>query len=152
MATLRRVVVDPNVLVSAAITTGGVTAAILDLIDAGVIVPIVSPRLLAELDAVLRRDKFRDWLDLDTVAAFMAELERLAEAAVDPSEIPAVSPDPDDDYLLALAQTTRADALVSGDPDLTGLTLNDLPVLAPRQLLDELAAALDEPTGTEEPG
>jgi putative PIN family toxin of toxin-antitoxin system len=86
VATLRRIVVDPNVLVSAATTTGGVTAAILDLIDAGVIVPIVSPRLLAELDAVLRRDKFRDWLDLDTAAAFMAELERLAETAVELDE------------------------------------------------------------------
>jgi len=141
---LRRVVVDPNVLVSAAITAGGTTAAIIDLIDSGIVVPIVSPRLLAELGGVLRRDRFRAWLDLDQVASFLAEVERLAEVSDDPERVPAVSPDPDDDYLIALAHVSRADALVSGDPDLTQLLLDDLLVLTPRGLLDALAARLGD--------
>jgi putative PIN family toxin of toxin-antitoxin system len=149
---LLRVVIDPNVFVSAAISAGGATAAIVDLIDAGVIVPVVSPRLLGELDGVLRREKFRAWLTIDQVNAFVTELERLAESADDPDHVPSVSPDPDDDYLLALARTTQADALVSGDPDLTELTLDDLPVVTPRELLDELTAALnDDATHPEQP-
>lgn len=53
-----------------------------------------------------------------------------------------MSRDPDDDYLIALARTARADALVSGDADLTDLDLTDLPVLTPRQFLEDLVAAL----------
>jgi uncharacterized protein len=141
-----RIVFDPNVLVSAAISPAGAPAVILNLIDAGAITAIVSPRLLAELGGVLRREKFRAWLDLDEVTAYLDELERLAEAVEDPSEVPTVSPDPDDDYLIALARTTNAEAVVSGDTDLTGLSLADMPTLTPRQLLDELTAALDDPT------
>lgn len=139
-------VIDSNVLVSAAISPTGAPAVILDLIDAGAITAIASPRLLAELDGVLRREKFRTWLDLDEVTAYLDEFERLAEAVDDPSEVPTVSPDPDDDYLIALARTTHADAVISGDSDLTGLALTGMPTLTPRQLLDELAAALDDPT------
>lgn len=141
-----RIVIDPNVLVSAAISPAGSPAVLLTLIDAGAITAILSPRLLAELGGVLRRGRFRAWLDLDEVTAYLDELERLAEAVDDPAEVPIVSPDPDDDYLIALARTTNADAVVSGDTDLTGLALADLPTLTPRQLLDELAAARDDPT------
>ncbi len=151
MGPVRRVVVDPNVFISAAISSEGATAALIDLIDAGMLLPVVSPRLLAELDGVLRREKFRTWLDLAQVAGLITELERLGEIADDPVEVPTVSPDPDDDYLIALARSTGADALVSGDRDLTELDLTDLPVLTPRQLLDELAAELDvEPLDDEQ--
>lgn len=145
-----RVVVDPNVFVSAAISTGGATSAVIDLIDAGVIVPVVSSQLLAELHGVLRRDKFREWLDLDHAVEFVAELERRAETAFDPAEARRVSSDPDDDYLVALARSTHVDALVSGDADLTELDLDDLTVLTPRQLLEEVAAALDDPAPDDE--
>lgn len=132
--------------VSAAISSGGATAAIGDLIDAGVLVPIVSPTLLAELRGVLRREKFRAWLDHEQAAAFVIELERLAEPHDDPAEIPPVSIDPDDDYLVALARAADADALVSGDADITDLTLGPLAVLTPRQLLDRVTSDLgDEP-------
>jgi putative PIN family toxin of toxin-antitoxin system len=106
-----RVVIDPNVLVSAAISPAGATAAIVGLIDAGAITAIVSSRLLTELGGVLRREKFRTWLGLDEVAAYVDELERLAELVEDPSEVPIVSPDPDDDYLIALARPGRRGCL-----------------------------------------
>lgn len=78
MPTPQRVVLDPNVFVSAAISSGGTTAAIMDLIDAGLVVPVISPTLLAELTGVLRREKFRAWLALEQVRSFIAEWERLA--------------------------------------------------------------------------
>lgn len=93
----RRIVVDPNVLVSAAITPSGATAAVTDLIDAGIIVPIVSPKLLAELDGVLRREKFRQYLSPQEVEAYVSELTRRGELWDDPPDPPGVSPDRDDD-------------------------------------------------------
>jgi predicted nucleic acid-binding protein len=50
-----------------------------------------------------------------------------------------VTRDPDDDYLVGLARSTAADALVSGDRDLTDLTLGDVRLLTPRAFLDQLA-------------
>jgi predicted nucleic acid-binding protein len=53
-------------------------------------------------------------------------------------EPPEVSPDPDDDYLIALARVAGADYLISGDRHLLDLTDPDPPVLTPRQFLDLL--------------
>ncbi len=52
-----------------------------------------------------------------------------------------LSRDPDDDYLVALAQRENAKALVSGDSDLTALKQNDPPVLTPAQALTHLDEA-----------
>ncbi len=145
----RRVVIDPNVLVSAAITPSGATAAVTDLVDAGIIVPIVSPMLLAELDGVLRRQKFREYLSPPEVDAYVAELARRGEPWDDLADPPTVSPDRDDDYLIALARAAGADALVTGDTDLIELDLPDVPALTPRQLL-EIHATDAEPSA--EPG
>jgi predicted nucleic acid-binding protein len=49
------------------------------------------------------------------------------------------SPDPDDDYLLALAVSRRA-FLVTGDQHLLGIRA-DLPILTPAQFLLELHSA-----------
>lgn len=143
MRSLRRVVFDPNVLVSGLISAHGTPASLVDLIDAGVVVPIVCPNLLDELRRVLKRPKFRRYVSTDQASTFLSELAHSAEHRSDPTQPPSVSRDPDDDYLIALARTARADVLVSGDADLTDLDLDDLPVLTPRQLLDELVDALD---------
>lgn len=72
----------------------GATAAVIDLINAGVILTVVSPMLLAEPGGVLCLDKFRDWLDLEHESEFVSELERLAEIADRPAGIRPVSSGP----------------------------------------------------------
>jgi putative PIN family toxin of toxin-antitoxin system len=132
----RRVVIDPNVLVSGAITPRGASARIIALIDSGVLIAVASPKLIEELAGVLRRPKFRRYLDAEATEDFLAEFAALSDPHPDPADAPAVSPDAKDDYLIALAQAAQADALVSGDPDLHGLPVADLRVLTPRGLLD----------------
>ncbi len=58
----------------------------------------------------------------------------LAEDSPDPA--PVRSPDPDDDYLLALAIGGRA-FLVTGDQHLLGLR-EDLPILTPAEFVTKL--------------
>ncbi len=58
----------------------------------------------------------------------------------DPASIPRVTPDPNDDYLVALARAAKVRFLVSGDPHLTGLQDADPPVLTPRGLADRLSS------------
>ena len=100
---------------------------------------IVSPQLLAELKDVLSRDKFRRYLSKDEADQFVALIRREAELRRDPLAAPRVSADPKDDYLVALAQATGADLLVSGDPHLTRLEHFRPPVTTPAGLADRLA-------------
>lgn len=146
MRPLRRVVFDPNVLVSGLISAHGAPASLVDLIDAGVVVPVVCPTLVGELRRVLHRPKFRPYVSPDQAATFLGEFAHSAEHHDDPVEPPSVSRDADDDYLVALARTAQADALVSGDKDVTQLVLDDMPVQTPRELLDDLTALLEAGT------
>lgn len=135
---MRRVVLDPGVLVSALIAPDGSPARLLREIRAGSLELIVSPLLLRELEGVLSRPKFRRYADLATVSEYVDLLQREALAVPDPDEpAPLRSADPDDDYLIALAQSQNA-VLVSGDKHLLGIG-GGAPILAAADLLREAA-------------
>jgi uncharacterized protein len=127
-----RAVLDPGVLVSALITPSGRPAKLLLSARAGGFDLVVSPLLLDELESVLQRKKFRRYVDLDRVAAYLDLLRRDAELVADP-ETPSPIPckDPGDDYLIALALSQSA-ALVSGDSDLLELA-DKIPVFSPAE-------------------
>lgn len=135
---MRRVVLDPGVLVSALITPSGTAARLLAEMSAGNLELIVSPLLLEELDEVLSREKFRRYVDAEGARDYVALLRREALSVSDPpeGELPLRSPDPDDDYLIALAFTQNA-TLVSGDSDLLDL-VGGAPILVPADLLRAL--------------
>lgn len=98
---------------------------------------VVCPMLIAELRDVLERDKFRRWITEAEAALLIGRLEQEAEARLDPVEIPESTPDPKDDYLVALYREADADALVTGDADFAGLG-EEVVVITPGQLLREL--------------
>lgn len=126
-----RAVVDPGVLVSAALNPNGSPARLVDAARTGRLVLVVSEHLIAELDDVLARERIASRLD----AAALARLRQvLAEAprSDDPPAVP-VSRDANDDYLVALARHSGADALISGDGDLLSLTDLAPPVLSRRR-------------------
>ena len=89
---------------------------------------------------MLARPKFRRWISAAVAREFIAGLADDALVIDDTSAPPGVSPDPDDDYLIALARAANADYLVSGDRHLLDLEDIDPPVLTPRQFLDLLDA------------
>lgn len=127
---MRRAVLDPGVLVSALITPNGRPAQLLAQAHAGEFELVVSPLLLQELEGVLRRDKFRRYVDLDAVAGYLDLLRYVAVDAADPEGPPPLrSTDPDDDYLIALAHSRNA-VLVSGDSDLLELA-GSAPICSP---------------------
>jgi putative PIN family toxin of toxin-antitoxin system len=130
-----RAVLDPGVLVSALITPTGRPAKLLVAAQAASFDLIVSPLLLDELESVLRREKFRRYVDLDGVRAYLDLLRRDAQLAADPETPPPIRcKDPDDDYLIALAHSQNA-ALVSGDGDLLELA-KEIPVFSPTEFLE----------------
>lgn len=134
-----RAVLDPNVLVSAFIARrGGASDRIVRAWREGVFELVISPLLIAELTDVLARPKFAPQAAEGRAEAYIAALAGDALRIDDPRDRPRVSPDEDDDYLVALARAARADMIVSGDGHLTELTDVDPPVLTPRQFVERL--------------
>lgn len=131
---MRRVVLDPGVLVSALITPSGSPGLLLREIRGGQMELFVSARLLAELDEVLSRDKFRRYVNLAAARKYVRRIRSDAIVAPDPEGPPPLrSADPKDDYLIALAHSQNA-ILVSGDRHLLDLS-GGAPILAPGDLL-----------------
>jgi putative PIN family toxin of toxin-antitoxin system len=135
---VHRAVLDPGVLVSALITPSGTAARLLTKAWTGAIALIASPLLLAELSGVLGREKFRRYVDSETVDAYVEALHRQATVAADPTGPPPLRcADPDDDYLIALASDQNA-VLVSGDSHLLDLA-GEAPIFSPAEFLKTLA-------------
>jgi hypothetical protein len=133
-----RVVLDPGVLVSALLSPRGAPARLYLLWLSGEFELVACPHLLEELEGVLRRPKFGDLVTPDDVEEFVEVIRRGAIWAENPVIAEAVSRDPGDDYLVALAQAANVDHLVSRDKDLTSLTTASPPVLSPAMFLDLL--------------
>lgn len=133
-----QVVFDPNVLVSALATPGGVCAELLAELVVSPVEIVVSDDLLQELRVVLDRPRFAH-LPPAEIAAFHAYLRRAGIAEEDRPVRPAdpTSSDPDDDYLIRLTLAAPRRVLVTGDRHLLDLA-GTIPVVAPRELLDAL--------------
>jgi putative PIN family toxin of toxin-antitoxin system len=134
----REIIVDPSVWVSALISPGGTTAGVLRAVLSDEVTAIVTPHLLEELSAVLERDKFRRWVSLADARTFVAALSDKADLRPDAGKPRRSARDPDDDYLVALAEETGA-VIVTRDDDLLSLDLTPS-AITPRALLDLLEA------------
>jgi putative PIN family toxin of toxin-antitoxin system len=131
-----RAVLDVNVLVAAILSREGAPAQLLRLWREGRFELVLSPALLDELQRVLAYPKIRRRIPEAEAAEFVTLLRREPVTA-DLAAVPPIrSSDPDDDYLIGLAQATQA-AIVSGDAHLLDLS-DRIPVFAPAAFLLEL--------------
>lgn len=131
-----KVVIDPNVWVSALINPVGVPARVVEAVTGGEIVAAVTQHLLDELTAVLVRPKFRRWLSVADAVTFVEALGGYADLYPDPETPPSRLRDPDDDYLVALTEAASA-VIVTGDADLLDADLEP-PAITPRDLLTRI--------------
>lgn len=129
-----RAVLDPNVIISAALSPSGSPGGVFRLWVEGAYDLIVSPLLLDELRRALAYARLRDRIPSDDADELLEFLSRGGIVTEDP-QMPAEvsSADPDDNYLIALAAETRS-VLVSGDKDLLELS-DQIPVYSPAEFL-----------------
>ncbi len=132
------VVIDVNVFVSATLSGAGPSAQLVAAIRDRRLTAVACDKLLVELGGVLRRDRFRRYISLEEVDDYLVEIEMLCRMVGDPDPVPQVLRDADDDYLVALASGSGADAIVSGDLDLREATGLPVEVLTPRAALTRL--------------
>ena len=133
-----RVVLDTNVIISRFLTPHGRVARIADLWEQGVLEVITSEAILREYARVLRypyqrsKHQFTDAELAEIDAAF----EEFTEI-VSPTETPAVIiEDPDDDHILAAADTARVECIVTGDKHLLRLdSYKGILILSPADFL-----------------
>ena len=128
-----KVVIDPNVWVSAVINPFGLPAQVVEAVTTGELVAVVSQHLLDELTAVLIRPKFRRWVSVADAVAFVETLGGYADLRPDPGTPAPRVRDPNDDYLVALAEAAAA-VIVTGDADLLDADL-DIPAVTPHDLM-----------------
>lgn len=119
-----RVVLDTNVLVSAALRPRSVPWQVLDFaLAAGALA--VCDQSMAELQATLLRPKFDRYAThqrRDQILALIrADAVFVSVTAGDLAAVQGVCRDPDDELFLALAHAAQASTIVSGDADLLTL-------------------------------
>lgn len=136
---VERLVVDSNVLISAALTSHGAPARFLDTLFESRSILLFSEATMEELASRLMRSKFDAYVDRSTRARFLAELDAVTEF-VGITGAPMGCRDRDDDKFLETALTGAADLLATGDGDLLALhPWQGIPILRPAQAIDWLA-------------
>jgi hypothetical protein len=109
-----RVVLDTNIFVSALLADTSPPAQILTLWRAGKFRLLTAPEQLDELGRVTRYPKIRARLAPALASRLIDEIRGVA-LMVETLPLVERSPDPYDNYLLALAEAGNADYLVTGD-------------------------------------
>lgn len=131
-----KAVLDTNVLVSAFLY-GGLPLDVLELAEAGVVEVYTSEDALAELYAVLSRDKFSGRLrSLRLSVSTIVSLYKGLAIVIRPANAPGICSDPQDDEFIGIALAAGADAIVSGDRHLLDCSdTSPVPVLTTSEFL-----------------
>lgn len=138
-----RLVLDTNCVVSAFLW-GGIPYQIVETAVEGRCRLFTSAALLAELEEILMREKFKPrFLAVQTsVARLLVQYIKQVTVIHAASIPPTVIDDPDDDAVLACALAAQADLIVSGDSDLLDLTqYQGIPIVPPAEALKRVEAA-----------
>jgi len=108
-----RLVLDTNIVVSAALKTDGLQRTVLLLAMTRPARLYVTASLLAEYREVLARQEFKIRKGLrQQILQFLENHAQL----VKPARVLRVAKDPDDDMFLECAEAARADYLITGNP------------------------------------
>ena len=132
-----RVVIDTNVLVSAALLAKSKPFTVLQhVVETGVL--ILSNEIFEEVGSRLMRARFDRYLSVPTRQAFLADLAAVAEWTTITGAVH-VCRDPDDDKVLETAAAGRANWLVTGDRDLLELhPFGEVAIVTPQSFLERV--------------
>ena len=117
---MKRIVIDANTLASGSADPHGDSPPCLlyGELEEMRFETIVCPELMSEVASTLRKPYFRARADEEAITEITAGIAEAATMLADPVDPEPVLRDPQDDYLVALARTAKADFIVTGDKDL----------------------------------
>ncbi len=138
MTSDRRFVLDTNVVMSAVLLPQSLARQAFDQAHKRGIL-LLSTATAQELDAVIQRPKFDRYAPLEHRLRFLTTFI-LAATLITTTETVTDCRGANDNKFLELAVSGRATCIVSGDNDLLALhPFRGIPILTPRQLLDQVA-------------
>lgn len=109
-----RIVLDTNILVSALIAPAGYPATIYNAWEQGQFSLLTCAEHLGEIRATLQKPRVAAFIEPYKAGRLINQIKKLAANIVNLPHIRR-SADPDDNFLLALAEAGEADYLVTGD-------------------------------------
>ena len=128
---VERVVLDTNILISAALRPNGPPRAVLEAARSENGVLLFSDETLSELRSSILRPKFDRYVGRKGRKVCLAQLHAVAEW-VSITGVALGCRDPDDDKLLETALLGEADCLITGDGDLLAMSpFRRMPILSP---------------------
>lgn len=136
---MTRLVIDANVFLSATVAAPDTSLALLmSAVRSGAAEIVVCDHLLAEVERGLNGHYFRDRLTDEEREELPKALSRVGLQVPDPADPAPRLRDPKDDFLLALAESTEASAIVTGDRDLLDHPHLEPPAITPREAAIQL--------------
>lgn len=134
MGSITKVVIDPNVLISA-FGWDGKPEAVLNLMEQRKVVNCITNDIYSELQRVVAYPKLKF---SPTLQVNILEFVFSWSNFVKPKETVAViADDPDDDKFLACAVAANAATIISGDPHLLAFgSYRNIPIMTPAQFLE----------------
>jgi putative PIN family toxin of toxin-antitoxin system len=126
-----RVVVDTNVLISAALRPHGAPRAVVEAIRTASGSLLFSDETFEELRTRIHRPKFDRYVSREDRAVYVAQLDAVAEwVSIVGAKLGCR--DPEDDKLLETALMGNASGIVAGDEDLLSMSpFHDIPLMKP---------------------
>jgi len=119
---LKKVVLDTNTIISGILWDGN-EARVIEKAEKGEVKLFMSPKLVEELEGVLKREKFTRKLEgkESTVEQSVAKIALIATLIEPAKKINIIKDDPDDNRVLECAVSASADVIISGDKHLLEL-------------------------------
>ena len=132
---VKSIVIDTNVLISSVLSPKGVPAKVVrHFIQHGRI--LFAEETYDEFHTRLWRAKFDPYISIENRKAILLDFSNIAQWVEISGELK-LSRDPDDDKFIEVAIKANADALVSGDLDLTDLgRIENIPIYTPAQCFE----------------
>lgn len=133
---MTRIVLDTSVLISFLLTRGHTISRIMERWESGDIKVIVSPGILGELKRVASDERIAKRLKSGALADLCRTLQKDALVVAGELELPGVTPDPEDDMVVACAVEGGADCIVTRDRHLLDLEeYARMPILSPEEFV-----------------
>ena len=128
---VERVVLDTNILISAALRPAGPPRAVLEEVRSENGVLLFSEETFDELRNSILRPKFDRYVDRKGREVYLAQLQAVSEW-ISITGAAMGCRDPDDDKLLETAVPGEANCLITGDGDLLAMSpFGGIPILSP---------------------
>jgi uncharacterized protein len=134
-----RIVVDTNVVVSAALVSDGLPAAVLDLAANRLVLMVISGETMAEYEEVLRRPCFK--LSPLRVRNMLATIRNTSDV-VRPDRTLAISRDEADNRFYECADAGEADYLITGNTRHFPAGHKKTKIVTPREFIERIAGGL----------